>query len=72
MTTERAFRPATFRRRFCRRRRDAIVTGVCAAIADYFSFDRTVVRLVALLLLWFFTVPTLILYLLLTCLSEYR
>lgn len=69
-TSERIFRPAEFRRRFRRRRSDAIATGVCAAIADYFSLDRTVVRLVALLLLWFFTIPTLLLYLLLTCLVK--
>jgi len=46
--------------------------GVCAGVADYFSFDRTVVRLIALLLLWFFTVPTLLLYLLLTWLGDAR
>jgi phage shock protein PspC (stress-responsive transcriptional regulator) len=71
-TSERIFRPTEFRRRFRRRHRDSIVTGVCAAVADYFSLDRTVVRLVALLLLWFFTIPTLLLYGLLTCLVEIR
>ncbi len=45
--------------------------GVCAGVADYFSLDRGVVRLVALLLLWFFTVPSLLLYLLLACLGAH-
>ena len=57
---------------FRRRHGDAVVMGVCAGVADYFSLDRTVVRLVALLLLWFFTVPTLLLYLLLTWLGDAR
>ena len=52
--------------------RDGIVMGVCAGVADFFSLDRTVVRLVALLLLWFFTVPTLLLYLLLAWLGDTR
>ncbi len=58
--------------RFRRRHRDGIVMGVCAGVADYFSLDRAVVRLVALLLLWFFTVPTLLLYLLLGWLGDKR
>lgn len=53
-------------------RRNAIIAGVCAGVADYFSLDRNVVRLVALLLLWFFTVPTLLLYLLLGYLGGSR
>jgi phage shock protein PspC (stress-responsive transcriptional regulator) len=56
--------------RFRRRHGDGIVMGVCAGVADYFSLDRAVVRLVALLLLWFFTVPTLLLYLLLAWLGD--
>ena len=59
-------------RRFRCRRGGAIIMGVCAGVADYFSLDRTVVRLVALLLVWFFTVPTLLLYLLLACLGDSR
>jgi len=58
--------------RFRRRPGNAIIMGVCAGGADYFSLDRTVVRLIALLLLWFFTVPTLLLYLLLTWLGDPR
>jgi len=59
-------------RRFRCRPGDAIIKGVCAGIADFVSLDRTVVRLVALLLLWFFTVPTALLYLLLAWLGETR
>ncbi len=60
------------RRRFRCNPRNAIIRGVCAAIADFFSLDRTLVRLVALLLLWFFTVPTALLYLLLAWLGDRR
>lgn len=59
-------------RRFRCRRGGAIIMGVCAGVADYFSLDRTVVRLAALLMVWFFTVPTLLLYLLLACLGDSR
>ena len=59
-------------RKFRRKLSDAIIMGVCAGVADYFSVDRTVVRLTALLLLWFFTVPTLLFYLLLAFLSDKR
>ena len=59
-------------RKFRRKRSDAIVMGVCAAVANYFSLDRTVVRLTALLMLWFFTVPTGLLYLVLAFLSDMR
>ena len=59
-------------RRFQRTRRDALILGVCAGVADFFSLDRTVVRLVSLLLLWFFPLPTLMLYILLAFLAESR
>ncbi len=58
--------------RFRCRRGGGIIMGVCAGIADFLSVDRTVVRLVALLLAWLFTVPTLLLYLLLACLGDNR
>jgi phage shock protein PspC (stress-responsive transcriptional regulator) len=58
--------------RFRRRYDNAIVMGVCAGVADYFSLNRTVIRLFALLLLWFVTVPTLLLYLLLAWLGDTR
>ncbi|MDP6674990.1 MAG: PspC domain-containing protein [Gammaproteobacteria bacterium] len=59
-------------RRFRCRQGGVIIMGVCAGVADFFSLDRTVVRLVALLLVWFFTAPTLLLYLLLACLGDNR
>lgn len=68
----RYFELSDARKRFRRRDRDGIILGVCGGIADYFSFDRTVVRLTALLLLWFFTVPSMLLYLLLAWLGDTR
>jgi phage shock protein C len=59
-------------RQFRCRRGGAIFMGVCAGIADYFSLDRTVVRLITLLLAWFLTAPTLLLYLLLAFLDDRR
>jgi phage shock protein PspC (stress-responsive transcriptional regulator) len=58
--------------KFRRRPDKAIVMGVCAGIADYFSLDSTVVRVIALLLLWLFTVPAMVLYLLLTWIGDAR
>ena len=58
--------------RFRRRPDDSFILGVCAGIADYFSLDRTMVRLVALLLLWVFTVPSMLIYLLLAWLGDTR
>jgi phage shock protein PspC (stress-responsive transcriptional regulator) len=46
--------------------------GVCAGLGDFFAVDRNIVRLVALLLLWLFTVPTMLLYLLLAWLGDTR
>jgi len=60
------------RRRFRCKPGNAIIKGVCAAIADFFLLDRTLVRLVALLALWFFTIPTALLYLLLAWLGDRR
>jgi len=60
------------RRRFRCKPGNAIIKGVCAAIADFFLLDRTLVRMVALLALWFFTVPTALLYLLLAWLGDRR
>jgi phage shock protein C len=71
-TSRHYFNASGARGRFRRRHGDGIVMGVCAGVADYFSLDRAVVRLVALLLLWFFTVPTLLLYLLLAWLGDAR
>jgi len=58
--------------RFRRHHRGAVFMGVCARVADYFQYDRTIVRLVALLLLYFVTAPTLLLYLLLAWLGDAR
>jgi phage shock protein PspC (stress-responsive transcriptional regulator) len=68
----RLFNTAGAHGRFRRRHDVAIVMGVCAGVADYFALDRTVVRLVTLALLWFVTVPTLLLYLLLAWLGDSR
>lgn len=67
---QRIFDSAGIERRFRRRHDAAIVMGVCAGVADYLGLDRIVVRAVALLLLWFATVPTLLLYLLLAWLGD--
>ena len=58
--------------RFRRRYDDSIIMGVCAGVGDFFSLDRNIVRLVALLLLWLFTVPTLLLYFLLAWIGDTR
>lgn len=42
--------------------RHAVVMGVCAGLADYFGLGRTFVRVLAVLGLVFFTMPTLIAY----------
>jgi phage shock protein PspC (stress-responsive transcriptional regulator) len=70
--TNRPFNFSDARRSFRRGHRDGIIMGVCAGVADFFSLDRSIVRLVALLLLWFFTVPTLLLYVLLGWLGDSR
>ena len=58
--------------RFRRRHDDSIIMGVCSGIGDFFSLDRNIVRLVALLLLWLFTVPTLLVYFLLAWIGDTR
>jgi len=40
-----------------------IIAGVCAGIADYFGTNRTLVRVIAVLSLMMFTVPTAFAYL---------
>ena len=57
-------------RRFRRNYRAGIVMGVYAGLGDTLGINRTVLRFVALLLLWFTTVPALLLYLLLTWLGD--
>ncbi|MGI9330124.1 MAG: PspC domain-containing protein [Gammaproteobacteria bacterium] len=58
--------------RFRRQHSGAVFMGVCARVADHFDYDRTAVRLVTLLLLYFVTAPTLLLYLLLAWLGDAR
>ena len=70
--TDHSFHFSGAQRRFRRGQRDGLIMGVCAGVADFFSLDRSVVRIIALLLLWFFTVPTLLLYLLLGWLGDAR
>lgn len=52
-------------RRLYKDRRNKLVAGVCAGIADYFGFDVTITRLVVLVGLVFFLPTTLIAYVLL-------
>jgi phage shock protein PspC (stress-responsive transcriptional regulator) len=56
--------------RFRRQTGGSFVMGVCAGIADYFSLDRTIVRVISLLLLFLLPVQTLGLYLLLAWLGD--
>ena len=66
------FRATKATDRLRRNRRDAMLFGVCAGIANFFTLDPTIVRISALLLLWIFTLPSLVLYLLLAVLAESR
>jgi len=71
-TTRNIFNISGAHGRFRCRHDNAIIMGVCAGVADYLMQDRSIVRLVALLLLWFFTAPTLLAYLLLAWLGDTR
>lgn len=48
--------------RFYRDRDHAIVMGVCAGLADYFGWNRTFVRILAIIALLWFSIFTLIVY----------
>ena len=50
------------RRRFYRDRRRGKIAGVCAGVADYFGFDVTVTRVLAVIALFVFGPITLFLY----------
>lgn len=52
--------------------RRGVVMGVCAGLAEYFGVNRTFVRVLAVLGLVFFTMPTLIAYFLAGLLLERR
>lgn len=49
-------------RRMYRDRKNGIICGVCAGIADYFGFDRTITRVVAAVALIFFMPGVLLIY----------
>jgi phage shock protein PspC (stress-responsive transcriptional regulator) len=70
--TRRPFNISGAHGRFRRRHDQSVIMGVCAGLGDFFAVDRNIVRLVALLLLWLFTVPTMLLYLLLAWLGDTR
>jgi phage shock protein C len=50
------------RRRFYRDRRNGKIAGVCAGLADYFGFDVTITRLLAIIALFAAPPVTLLLY----------
>ncbi len=50
------------RRRFYRDRRNGRIAGVCAGLADYFGFDVTITRLLAIVALFVAPPVTLMLY----------
>ncbi|WP_144393724.1 PspC domain-containing protein [Pleionea sediminis] len=60
----------TIKRRFYRSRARGKLNGVCAGVASYFDWELTVVRLLAVLGLIFFTIPTLLAYFLVTFLTD--
>jgi phage shock protein PspC (stress-responsive transcriptional regulator) len=72
MNTTRDFNLSGPHGRFRRRYDQSIIMGVCAGLADYFSFDRTVVRVVSLLLLFLLPLQTMAVYLLLAWLGDAR
>lgn len=68
--TRRFFDTTAAQGKFRRNHRSGVFMGVCAGVADYLGLDRTVVRLVTLLLLWLAAAPTLLFYLLLAWLGD--
>lgn len=46
--------------------KDVVVCGVCSGIADYFKIDPIIVRIIFLLLLFYTTLPMVIIYLILS------
>lgn len=50
------------RRRFFRDKRNRKIAGVCAGIADYFGFDVTITRLIAIVAFFMAPPVTLLLY----------
>jgi phage shock protein C len=50
-------------KRLYRSRRNRILAGVCAGIADYFGTDPTIIRILAVILLVAFNIASVISYL---------
>ena len=50
------------RTRLYKDKENAVIMGVCAGLADFFDTSLVVVRILALALLYFFFVPTLVVY----------
>ena len=46
--------------------KDVVVCGVCSGIADYFTIDPIIVRIIFLLLLFYTALPMVIIYLILS------
>lgn len=63
MSRRRARQACEFVNRLYRDRENAWIFGVCAGIAEYGDFRVGMVRLIALISLWFFTAATAITYL---------
>lgn len=59
-------------RRLYRNPRRGWIAGVCAGLADYFGITRTVVRVLTLICLVAFTLPTLVAYLIAAVVLERR
>ena len=57
-------------RRLYQDRENGMVSGVCAGVAEFFSFNLTAVRLVALVSLFFFSILTLAVYFMLAFLLK--
>ncbi|HET7675592.1 MAG TPA: PspC domain-containing protein [Gammaproteobacteria bacterium] len=51
------------RRRFYRDSERGVILGVCAGLADYFELPVWAVRIVAVVIAWYFPVPTVVAYL---------
>ncbi len=51
-----------YNRRLYQDRENGMVSGVCAGIAEFFSFNLTAVRLITLVSLFFFSILTLAVY----------
>jgi len=71
MTSEQTRSEPSWRRLY-RNPRRGWIAGVCAGLADYFGLTRTVVRVLTLICLVAFTLPTLVAYLIAAVVLERR